>query len=122
MTRTPRCLSTRWTQPHNGQQRAALRAWERQQLSLAEGHWLLDVGRGLGEAALTLVAVTEMARVARPGGRVSLIDTDWSTLTIEVVDNDLIARVREAIRVERNRPSNVGSRLHDLVQTAGLNL
>jgi len=68
-----------------------------------------------------LVAVSEMARVVRPGGRVSLIDTDWSTLTIEVGDNDLTSRVREAMRVERNRPSSAGSRLHDLAQTAGLN-
>ncbi len=33
-----------------------LRAWERQQLSLHDGQRLLDVGCGLGEAALALAA------------------------------------------------------------------
>lgn len=163
-----------------------LRAWERRQLKLEEGQRLLDVGCGLGEAALTLAedlgdtgevvgvdisaemlcvarsqtdasrgrvrfsvgdacaldepndyfdivrsertlqwiaepltAVAEMARVVRPGGRVSLIDTDWSTFAIDVGDNDLALRVHEAMRIERNRPSNIGRRLHDLVRVAG---
>jgi hypothetical protein len=60
-----------------------------------------------------------MARVLRPGGRVSLIDTDWSTLMIDVGDDDIASRVRRAMSVERNRPSSIGSRLHELVQTAG---
>jgi ubiquinone/menaquinone biosynthesis C-methylase UbiE len=160
-----------------------LRAWERQQLSLHDGQRLLDVGCGLGDAALALAAdlgvegevvgvdasaemiagarsraraarcrtrfvvgdaraleepddsfdnvrsertlqwltspeaaVAEMARVLRPGGLVSLVDTDWSTLEIDVGDNDLATRVREAMRTERGRPSNVGRRLADLVQ------
>lgn len=163
-----------------------LRAWEREQLGLVHGERLLDVGCGLGEAALALAddlgatgevvgvdasvemlriaranataaacsvrfsvgdacaldepsgsfdavrsertlqwiaepltAVTEMARVLRPGGRISLIDTDWSTLTFDIGDVDLAARVRTAMSVERNRPSNIGSRLHELVQTIG---
>ena len=163
-----------------------LRAWEREQLGLDHGERLLDVGCGLGEAALVLAddlgstgavvgvdasaemlriaranaaaaccsvrfsvgdacaldepsgsfdavrsertlqwiaepltAVTEMARVLRPGGRLSLIDTDWSTFTIDVGDVELAARVRTAMSVERNRPSNIGSRLHELVHTAG---
>ena len=63
-------------------------------------------------------AVAEMVRVVRPGGRISLIDTDWSTFTIDVGDDALAALVRDWMRTERNRPSNVGRRLHDLVSEA----
>lgn len=67
-----------------------------------------------------LVAAVEMARVVRAGGRVSLIDTDWSTLAIDIGDDLVPAQVRAAMRFERNRPSNIGSRLHETVQAAGL--
>ena len=60
-----------------------------------------------------------MVRVLRPRGRVSLIDTNWSTFRIDVGDDALAALVRDAMRTERARPSNVGRRLHDLVATAG---
>ena len=60
-----------------------------------------------------------MVRVVRPGGRISLIDTDWSTFTIDVGDDAIAALVRDAMRTERDRPSNVGRRLHDLVAAAG---
>jgi hypothetical protein len=60
-----------------------------------------------------------MVRVVRPGGRVSLIDTDWSTFTIDVGDDELAALVRDGMRTERGRPSNVGRRLHDLLKAAG---
>jgi SAM-dependent methyltransferase len=163
-----------------------LRSWERKHLALARGERLLDVGCGLGEAALELAqdlgeggevvgvdtsetmlrvarfnarttrcrvrftvgdatsldepddsfdaarsertlqwladpagAVADMVRVVHPGGRVSLIDTDWSTLTIDVGDAALTALVRDGMRTERNRPSNIGRRLHELVRGAG---
>jgi SAM-dependent methyltransferase len=163
-----------------------LRAWERDRLKLGGGQRLLDVGCGLGEAALALAedlgndgevvgvdvseemlrvarakasaaerrvrftvgdacaldepndyfhavrcertlqwlanplaAVTEMARVVRPDGRISLIDTDWSTFTIDVGDDDLADRVRKAMGTERGRPSNIGRRLRDLVRAVG---
>lgn len=163
-----------------------LRAWERDRLRLVAGERLLDVGCGLGEAALALAvdlgasgevvgidasaamlavarersgaapcpvrfsagdalaldepdrsfdavrsertlqwvadpraAVAEMARVLRPGGRIALIDSDWSTLRLDVGDDDLAVRVRDALRSERNRSSNVGRRLGELVRAAG---
>lgn len=64
-------------------------------------------------------AVDELARVLRARGRISLIDTDWSTLQLDVDDADIATMVREAMRVERRRPSNVGSRLEALVSAAG---
>lgn len=163
-----------------------MRSWERSQLSLIGGQRLLDVGCGLGEAALRLAAdldadgelvgvdlsaemlrvarsqantarcrvrftegdacslaepdgsfdvvrsertlqwltdplaaVREMVRVAKPGGRVSLIDTDWSTFEIDVGDDELARRVRNAMHTERSRPSNIGGRLHELTESVG---
>jgi SAM-dependent methyltransferase len=164
-----------------------LRAWERERLALAPGQRLLDVGCGLGDAALAFAAdlgaageivgvdasaemvhgararaasvrcltrfvvgdamaldepdrsfdavrsertlqwladpaaaVAEMARVVRPGGRVSLIDTDWSSFAIDVGDHELAASVRDTMQVERSRPSHVGRRLGELAGSAGL--
>jgi SAM-dependent methyltransferase len=65
-------------------------------------------------------AVAAMSRVARPGGQVSLIDSDWSTFAIYIDDADVAARVRESMRVERARPSHVGGRLAQLARACGL--
>lgn len=67
-----------------------------------------------------VAALGEMSRVMRPGGRLSLIDTDWSTLSIDVGDDDLSARVSSTMQTERGRPSNIGRRLHELAGDAGL--
>src|SRR4051794_40797110 len=57
-----------------------------------------------------------------PGGSVALIDTDWSTLTIDVGDTDLAARVRASMHAERGRPASVGGRLPELLRAAGLDV
>ncbi len=163
-----------------------LRAWERDRLGIEPGQRLLDVGCGLGTAALAFaddigqlgeivgldasaemvrvarqraqaagpttrfdvgdalaldepdssfdavrsertlqwladpsLAVAEMFRVLRRGGRIGLIDTDWSTFRLDIGDDELAAQVRNAMRHERGRPSNVGRRLGDLIGAAG---
>ena len=64
-------------------------------------------------------AVTELARVLRPGGRLSLIDTDWGSLRLDVGAEDLAEAVRRTMGVERTRPSRIGRRLPDLARAAG---
>ena len=64
-------------------------------------------------------AIGQLTRVLRPGGRISLIDTDWSTLELDVADETTTAAVTQAMASERNRPSNVGRRLAELVRDAG---
>jgi ubiquinone/menaquinone biosynthesis C-methylase UbiE len=65
-------------------------------------------------------AVGEMARVTRPGGLVSLIDSDWSTFDLDVGDDALRRRVRDAMQVTRSRPSTIGAQLADVARRAGL--
>ncbi|MGN9914250.1 methyltransferase domain-containing protein [Phytohabitans sp. LJ34] len=43
-------------------------------------------------------AVAELVRVTRPGGQVSLVDTDWQSLSIEGVPADLFARLAARMR------------------------
>ena len=186
-TRTSRCFSARWTRTWRWDATRRLRAWERELLCIAVGQRLLDVGCGLGDAALGLAgdlgsngevvgvdvsaemvagarsrarsarcavrfavgtalelsepegsfdvvrsertvqwladpqrAVTEMVRMLKPGGRLSLIDTDWSSFTLDVGDEELSRSVRDAMRVERRRPANIGRRLADLAEGLGL--
>ncbi|MER7272933.1 methyltransferase domain-containing protein [Dactylosporangium sp. NPDC000244] len=41
------------------------------------------------------VAVAELARVTRAGGRVCLVDTDWESVAVDGLPRPLVARVRE---------------------------
>ena len=187
--RMSRFSSKRWRPPGAGKPPFDFAAWEREQLNLIPGQRLLDIGCGLGDAALALAddlgsdgeivgidtsaemiasarsragkarcrvrftigdaleltepnctfdtarsertlqwltdpkaAVAEMVRVLRPGGLLSLIDTDWSTFDIDVGDGDLAKRVHDAMQIERRRPSNIGCRLVDLVHDIGFEL
>jgi SAM-dependent methyltransferase len=43
-------------------------------------------------------AITELARVTKPGGRVCLVDTDWESLAVDGLPGDLVAGVAEALR------------------------
>ncbi len=66
--------------------------------------------------------VEECVRVVRQGGRLSLIDTDWSTLHVDVGNDDITQIIRDGLRDERNRPSNVGRRLAELARASGCNV
>lgn len=68
------------------------------------------------------VAVAGFAQVLRSRGRLSLIDTDWSSLRLDVGDPEITKVVRAGFVVERNRPSNVGRRLGDLAEVAGFDV
>ncbi len=89
--------------------------------SLAEANDSFDVVRS--ERTLQWLpdpgsVVAEFVRVLRSRGRLSLIDTDWSTLLLDVGDPKITSMVTEGLRVERNRPSNVGRRLAALATAA----
>lgn len=65
-------------------------------------------------------AVAEMVRVLRPGGRLSLIDSDWRTLVTDIPDLDVAARFQQAMVGARGRPAAAGGLLLNLCRAAGL--
>lgn len=65
-------------------------------------------------------AVGEMVRVLRPGGRLSLIDTDWRTFTVDLPDLELPLALSAALVREKGEPRTAGARLLNLCRDAGL--
>jgi ubiquinone/menaquinone biosynthesis C-methylase UbiE len=64
-------------------------------------------------------ALAEMARVARPGGRVVVSDTDYDSLFVEAPDLELTRRIL-AHHADRMESGRVGRRLPGLFLDAGL--
>jgi SAM-dependent methyltransferase len=65
-------------------------------------------------------AVAELVRVLRPGGRLSLIDTDWRTLATDIPDLGAAAAVVRALAQHRGPASAAGGRLVNMCREAGL--
>jgi len=65
------------------------------------------------------VALSEMARVTRPGGAVAVIDSDWATFSFDHPDPVVTRKVLDFLH--QNRPEHtVGRRLGRLFRRAGL--
>ena len=64
-------------------------------------------------------AVREIVRVARPGGRVCITDTDWASLVVEHPSPDVAARFIGAMAAVRGEQATVGRRLVNLLRDAG---
>jgi SAM-dependent methyltransferase len=62
----------------------------------------------------------EMIRVVRPGGRVSVIETDWRTLVFDLPDRDAVAALSAAMSALRGPALDVGGRLLNLGRDLGL--
>lgn len=67
------------------------------------------------------LAVAELARVTRPGGRVCLVDTDWQSMALDGLPADLVATVRQAALngIVRHHP-DMGRTLRRRLVRAGL--
>jgi ubiquinone/menaquinone biosynthesis C-methylase UbiE len=63
-------------------------------------------------------AVGEMLRILKPGGKLIIMDTDWSTMSIETDQQKLAARVLKAWMQRFANPAS-GARLKELVLAAG---
>jgi ubiquinone/menaquinone biosynthesis C-methylase UbiE len=66
------------------------------------------------------VAIAEMVRVLRPGGRLCLIDTDWRTLLADIPDTESLHAVSAAMYAHRGPSAGAGTRLFNTCRDAGL--
>ncbi|AOW93726.1 methyltransferase [Rhodococcus sp. WMMA185] len=64
-------------------------------------------------------AVTEVARVLKPGGRAMIIDSDWGTAIMHLGDSDMLQRITEEILSHSSNPYS-GRLLPGQLGAAGL--
>lgn len=64
-------------------------------------------------------AVGEMLRVARPGARICITDTDWASLLVDHPSPDAAAKLFGAMEAVRGDQTTIGRRLVNLIRDAG---
>jgi SAM-dependent methyltransferase len=72
--------------------------------------WVSDVDRAIGE----------MVRVLRPGGRLSLIDSDWRTFAVDLPDVEAATAVVDALRQFRGESASAGGRMLNICRDHGV--
>jgi len=72
--------------------------------------WVPDVDR----------AIAEMVRVLRPGGRLSLIDSDWRTFAVDLPDVEAATAVVNALREFRGASASAGGLMLNICRDHGV--